>query len=68
MQLDSWPHPPFIRRGPHAVAAENLPDHGACTRVQADLNLLAEQMQTPSFFKRRPRAAAPLPGAHQESG
>ncbi len=35
---------------------------------QADLNLLAEQTQTTSVFKRRPRAAAPLPGAHQESG
>ena len=68
MQSEPPTPSPFMRCASHTVAAENLPSYGACNRAQADLNLLAEQMQTPSFFKRRPRAAAPLPGAHQESG
>ena len=48
-----------------STAGRTIPESSG---PQADLNLLAEQTQTTSVFKRRPRAAAPLPGAHQESG
>ena len=71
-----WP-PPFQPCGPYVVLIERvcfrgsaacIVGHYAFAATQADLNLLAEQTQTTSVFKRRPRAAAPLAGSASRIG